>query len=106
MYPQPILGDIEFDEDGSMLLGFIDRFGLQSGQAQYGLAQSDTTHYYGFMGGDLYRAQLTKTGFVFESNGKSGDYVGCGVGKGTGPGGGEFFCDDEWRTRPGSWSRP
>ena len=96
MYPQPLLSDIEFDDDGSMILGFVDRFGFQAGQAQYGIAQKDTTKYYGFMSGDTYRAQLTPTGFVLESNAKSGALSGCGPNKGAGPGGGEFFCDDSW----------
>ncbi len=101
MYPQPLLSDIEFDDDGSMILGFVDRFGFQAGQDQWGIAKNDTAHYYGFMGGDTYRAQLTPTGFVIESNGKSGALTGCGVGKGTGIGGGEFFCDDEWHLKLG-----
>ncbi len=33
--PQPILSDIEFDVDGSMILGFMDRFGLQVGWQNY-----------------------------------------------------------------------
>ncbi|PWK26435.1 SdrD B-like protein, partial [Arcicella aurantiaca] len=32
-YPQPILSDIEFDSDGSMILGFADRFSHQMGNA-------------------------------------------------------------------------
>ena len=32
MGPQPILGDIEFNERGDMILGFIDRFGHQNGR--------------------------------------------------------------------------
>jgi hypothetical protein len=34
-YPQPILSDIEFDTDGSMILGFADRFSHQLGNANY-----------------------------------------------------------------------
>lgn len=30
-HPQPLLSDIEFDIDGSIILGFMDRFGLQVG---------------------------------------------------------------------------
>lgn len=33
VYPQPILSDIEFDERGNMILGFMDRNGHQSGNA-------------------------------------------------------------------------
>jgi uncharacterized repeat protein (TIGR01451 family) len=98
VYPQPILTDIEFDDDGSMILGFADRLGLQAGQAQWGITKSDTTsRYYGFMSGDTYRAQFANGVYTIEKNGQSGNLVGCGVGKGEGIGGGEFFCDDEWR---------
>ena len=34
-YPQPILSDIEFDIDGSMILGFLDRMGHQGGFQNY-----------------------------------------------------------------------
>ena len=34
-YPQPILSDIEFDSDGSMILGFADRFSHQLGNANF-----------------------------------------------------------------------
>ena len=38
IYPQPILSDIEFDEQGRMILGFIDRGGHQTGNANYNTA--------------------------------------------------------------------
>jgi uncharacterized repeat protein (TIGR01451 family) len=102
VYPQPILTDIEFDDDGSMILGFADRMGLQAGQYQWGLAKADTINkYHGFMAGDTYRAQYKNGIYTIENNGKSGDLVGCGVGKGTGIGGGEFFCEDEWYFKVG-----
>ncbi|MFN8346064.1 MAG: SdrD B-like domain-containing protein [Spirosomataceae bacterium] len=104
--PQPILSDIEFDDDGSMFIGMLDRGGLQTGQNQPGIAIDDTLNYYGFMSGDLLRAQRNSDGsFTMESNGKSGIYTangGSGPGvpnahdKGAGPGGGEFFYDDYW----------
>jgi SdrD B-like domain/Domain of unknown function DUF11 len=96
VYPQPILADIDFDDDESMLLGFVDRLGLQAGQQNWGIAKNDTLKYDGFMSGDILRAQYKKGVYTLENNGKSGKLTGCGVGKGTGPGGGEFFCDDEW----------
>ncbi len=109
--PQPILSDIEFDDDGSMFIGMMDRGGLQTGQNQPGIAIDDTLNYYGFMSGDLLRAQRNSDGsYTMESNGKSGIYTADGpsgptVGpdnvknahdKGTGPGGGEFFFEDYW----------
>jgi hypothetical protein len=40
-YPQPILSDIEFDSDGSMILAFSDRTGLQSGNLDARMAGGD-----------------------------------------------------------------
>lgn len=97
MYPQPILSSIAFDADGSLLLGFMDRFGLFAGYRNK-RPVDDGILYDGFVGGDIHRAQydpFTKK-YTLESNGKSGDLAGCGVGNNQGPGGGEFFCKDEW----------
>lgn len=104
--PQPILSDIDFDDDGSLFVGMMDRGGLQTGQNQPGIAKGDTLNYYGFMSGDLLRIQRNSDGtYTMESNGKSGKYTsagGSGSGvefahdKGAGPGGGEFFYDDYW----------
>ncbi len=97
VHPQPILSDIEFDDDGSLLLAFMDRLGLQTGQNQPGIAKNDTLNYYGFMSGDFLRAQLNQDGsFTLENNGVSGNLIGCGINTGAGPGGGEFFCEDYW----------
>lgn len=96
-YPQAILSDIEFDDDGSLLIAFLDRLGLQTGQEQPGIAVDDTLDYYGFMSGDLVRAQRNPDGtYTLENNAKSGDLQGCGVDTDSGPGGGEFFCEDDW----------
>ncbi len=35
IYPQPILSDIEFDTNGDMILGFMDRLGHQTGNRNY-----------------------------------------------------------------------
>ena len=104
--PQPILSDIDFDDDGSLFVGMMDRGGLQTGQNQPGIAIDDTLNYYGFMSGDLLRIQRNSDGtYTMESNGKSGKYTaagGSGSGvefaqdKDAGPGGGEFFYDDYW----------
>jgi hypothetical protein len=103
IHPQAILSDIEFDDDGSMFLGFMDRLGLQTGQDQPGIALDDTLNYYGFMSGDLLRAQRNADGsFSLEQNARSGNRVGCGVDNQAGPGNGEFFCEDYWLNGAGS----
>lgn len=101
-YPQAILSDIEFDDDGSLIIAFMDRLGLQTGQDQPGITIDDTLHYYGFMSGDLVRAQRNPDGtYTLENNAKSGDLQGCGVNTLSGPGGGEFFCEDYWMNGSG-----
>ena len=97
VHPLAILSDLEFDDDGSLFLGFMDRLGLQTGQNQPGIDVADTLHYYGFMSGDLLRCQFNSDGsYTLEINAQSCDMLGCGPNTGAGPGGGEFFCEDEW----------
>ena len=94
--PQPIISDIEFDVNGDMILGIMDRFGHQSSRENYG--ESSTGGLFtSFSGGDLMRAGLNENGsYTLESNGIAGDQTGCGTGNDEGPGGGEFYCGDEW----------
>ena len=53
-YPQPILSDIEWDDQGDMILGFMDRSGLQIGSSNYGLT-GETIHSV-YNGGDILHA--------------------------------------------------
>ena len=50
-FPSPILSDIEFADDGHMIIGFIDRTAMQFGARNYGTA--NTTRYYAVSGGDI-----------------------------------------------------
>jgi SdrD B-like domain len=94
--PQPILSDIEFDNDGAMILGFMDRYGHQVGQVNY--AYNTTTTITGNVGGEILRAVPGTGGmFVTESAGISGGitgYVDSPDNYNEGPGGGEFFDDN------------
>ncbi|WP_198424791.1 SdrD B-like domain-containing protein, partial [Spirosoma endbachense] len=92
-HPQPILSDIEFDVDGSMVLGFIDRTGMQTGYFNYGL--TGTTLYNGFSGGDILRAYYSNNTFILENNAKAGPSTGYGPANNQGPGFGEFY-NDNW----------
>ncbi len=53
--PQPMLTDIEIDADGSLVLGFADRFGMQSGFNNYQTDTGDFNTYMGATAGDLVR---------------------------------------------------
>lgn len=95
MWPQPMLTDIDFDVDGHMMIGMLDRFGHLAGVANH--APDGTGLYDGFTGGDLLRAVPSGTQFTLENNGSVGGKVSpTGVGNGQGPGGGEFYDGDSW----------
>jgi SdrD B-like domain len=109
--PQPILSDIEFDDaDGSMILAFIDRTGLQVGYRNYGprdvqpdlqtTSSSTTNGAVEVGGGDILRFYKNPTGCVFnaESGGISNGVSGSGAGNTEGPGGGEFFGVDSYKS--------
>lgn len=64
-YPTPVLSDIEFDDNGNMVLGFTDRTGYQFGYENYGL--SGTTLYSIYAAGDMLRACKTTSGWSIES---------------------------------------
>ncbi len=96
--PQPILSDIAFDDDGSLLLGFSDRIGHQFGYNNVRPDSTDqSTNLQGVVGGDVLRATPTAAGFVLESGGSIAR--GAALGGGTvvgatnnqGPGGGEVY---------------
>ncbi|MFK7802575.1 MAG: SdrD B-like domain-containing protein [Anaerolineae bacterium] len=108
-YPQPILADIEFDDDGSMVLGFLDRSSLQFGYAAPD--PSDTADQISeryFSGGDVLRVGFTPGGtptnhsttYQLENNGtayKADGTLLTGSSSKTpaGPGGREFY-EDQW----------
>ncbi|MFK7980659.1 MAG: SdrD B-like domain-containing protein, partial [Saprospiraceae bacterium] len=102
--PQPILSDIEFDIDGSMMLAFMDRTGHQTGYSQATTDPSDATLGHGYVGGDLLRAFNNNGTYVLENGGKTLDGLGAGLNNlpGSvngdtiiqGPGGGEFYSGE------------
>ena len=95
--PQPILSDLEFDTDGSMILGLMDRTGHQTSRNQLSIPSS-AARYSGYIGGDILRAQAYTDGtYKLEKNGKSGLRTGTGAGNNEGPGGGEFYGDDLYK---------
>jgi len=95
--PQPILSSIAFDGSGSMILGFMDRFGHQSGTGQpdpWGKSS-----YSGVAAGDVLRVYARKPGnsdrkFSLENNGNAADLTSEGKDNLQGPKGGEFFYQD------------
>ncbi|WP_428665785.1 SdrD B-like domain-containing protein [Runella sp.] len=93
-YPTPILSDMEFDIDGSLILGLMDRTGMQTGFKNYSTDHNDHNLYSGQVGGDLLRAYAKNGVFVLENNGKAGPSIGYGANNNQGPGFGEFYNDN------------
>ena len=95
--PQPVLADIEFDIDGSMIIGFLDRFSHQSrlgGGDETGVGSYDPR-----LGGDILRAGKCSTAntWTIENNASvCGGTATTGAGNGNGPGGGEFYHGDQF----------
>ncbi len=88
-YPQPMLSDIEFDTDGSLVLGFRDRSGDQFGFGQ--IRPTGTGNEDARSGGDILRVCNVSGALVLEGG------VGCASNavNGQGPGGGEFYPNEK-----------
>ena len=96
IYPQPILSDIEFDEDGSMILGFMDRTGHQIGVNQPDL--ENIASYSGTASGDILRCfPKKKTQFISENNSSVGELSTEGTNNKQGPEGGEFYFQEQFK---------
>lgn len=86
------LTDIDFTDDGNMILVFNDRTGHRYCDGTNGRLDVQN--------GDILIATKTNGVWNLESNGKVGNLTGSGVGNAQGPGGGEFFSYDFWPTNP------
>jgi hypothetical protein len=74
--PVPVLTDIEFDDGGAMILGFMDRYGMQLGSFNYPPVGTTPIVLYQ-QGGDMLRACPDASGaFQLESAGKCGGVAG------------------------------
>ncbi|MBK6929475.1 MAG: carboxypeptidase regulatory-like domain-containing protein [Saprospirales bacterium] len=91
-YPVPMLCDIEFDIDGSMVLGFGDRTAYQTGFNDYPPTGVGPL-FQGFAGGDILRVFAKNGTYVLENNAKAGPISGSGANNNQGPGFGEFYND-------------
>ena len=97
LYPQPILSDIEFDTDGSMILGFTDRMGSQSAFRNYvPVAGFTFVLANGVTGGDILRLCLRNNAYELENTPSVSCSTAGGATDGEGPNGGEFYWSDYW----------
>ncbi|MCF0075665.1 T9SS type A sorting domain-containing protein [Dyadobacter sp. CY261] len=96
IYPQPILADMEFDDDGSIIVSLMDRLGHQTGDGRF--YRSGSTESLrgarGVSGGDVLRLSKQKKIYRPEENGEAGARISEGRENGEGPGGGEFYVSD------------
>lgn len=93
---EPLISDIEFIEDGSMILTFLDRFAHKTSRGNFTPDGNSMAESYS--GGDIYRTHLDKsTGqYILESDGKAGPYTGwlrAADAPAQEPSDGEFFYD-------------
>lgn len=108
LFPQPMLTDITFDVDGSMILGFLDRAGQQLGNENFQTDGVDTTTFEGVVAGDVLRVCFDAA----DGNGDGSPFVleidsACPGGAGPtltadqtppqGPGGREYYWTDYFR---------
>lgn len=105
IYPQPMLADIEFDSDGSLIVSLMDRLGHQTGDGQ--LYRPNATGSFltarGLSGGDILRFEKTKKSYLAEKNGQVGARISAGRSNGEGPGGGEFYLHDSFTASGTTW---
>lgn len=100
-YPQPMLTDLEFDVDGSIVIAFGDRGGMQTGYRNKSTPTDDGFQYTGYVGGDILRAYDTGANkYVLENNAKAGPNIGYGAANNQGPGFGEYYNDDWYNDDP------
>ena len=98
-FAQPILADIEFDDDGSMIIGLGDRTTMQLGyQAPRPTGPSGNTSERTFAHGDVLRAYYNPNNqtFAIENNGSAGPLNSANPYSNTGPGGKSFYWGDFW----------
>jgi SdrD B-like domain/Putative Ig domain len=67
--PQPMLSDIDFDENGNMVIGLRDRGGDMLGRKEGNLTTGNTTKFDYNAGGDLLKACSIGTSWNIEGNG-------------------------------------
>ncbi|MEZ5039327.1 MAG: SdrD B-like domain-containing protein [Saprospiraceae bacterium] len=98
-FAQPIFSDIEFDDDGSIIMGFADRTTMQLGyQAPPPTGPASSTAERTFAHGDILRAYYNPStqSYTLENNGVVGPLTTTNPSSTSGPGGKSFYHGDFW----------
>ncbi len=90
VWPTAVMSDIEFDSDGSLILGYFDRTAHQIGFVN--TRPDGTFKEVSVSGGDILRACLVSGALVLEGTDSS---CPSNAANGEGPNGGEFYLNDE-----------
>ncbi len=94
-YMQPLLSDIEFDNDGAMIIAIRDVNGDRTGHENNSPNPADATTQNGNGEGDILRAcGNAQAGWTLESNGACGGVTTGGANNSEGLGGGEYYWYD------------
>lgn len=102
---QPILANIRFLPNGSMVLGFADRYSHQMGYNNYIPVSADTTTIEGMSGGDLLLVCRTSSGWALEGSAGCAPSDTDSVITNDGPNGaGEFFKHDAFYMAAGNYN--
>jgi hypothetical protein len=91
----PMIGDLDITPEGNMTIGIRGRFGDQTGSPAYSLHPEETKQYEGVAPGDILLACPVGGVWQLESNARCGTLSGSGPDNREGPGGGEFYADDD-----------
>lgn len=95
--PMPIFSDVVFDGYGGATLGFIDRAVMMTGTQNVKPDPAQTGLISGISGGEILRACTVNGVLTLENSGACGPDNG-NTSNNQGPGGGEFYFDDDYST--------
>ncbi|MBX7144053.1 MAG: hypothetical protein K1X79_06355 [Oligoflexia bacterium] len=97
-YPQPIVSNIEFDNDGSIVMNIMDRSGHQFGPNNLNVSPFDTSFVNAPSAGDILRlCQIGSGVWELENNAACpASAATAGSNNGEGPGGGEYYYEDRF----------
>lgn len=93
IHPQPMLADLEFTADGSLVVGLMDRLGHQMATGK-GSADGQWQQTTSLAAGDILRTAPKRKAFRLEANARVGEQHSAGADNAQGPGGGEFYFQD------------
>lgn len=97
IYPMPLVSNIEFDNDGSIVFNIMDLLGHRVGPFNSIGSQYPDSLVNGPSAGDILRlCQVGSNVWSLENNAACPNVSSVGANNNQGPGGGEFYFEDRW----------